>query len=241
VRDVPALNRGGPRSAARIATALAAADPVLARVIEAAGPYRLVPERDRSPYEHLTRAIAHQQLNGTAAATILRRFVALYGDGRFPEPQQVLSTPAEALRGCGFSMSKIAALHDLAARAIDGLVPDCDALDALDDAGIVARLTQVRGVGRWTVQMMLMFQLGRADVLPVDDFGVRNGFRLAYGLRALPSPAALAGFGARWAPHRTAAAWYLWRAVDLARANRLPAPLRPAPRLRRAAAARGRR
>jgi DNA-3-methyladenine glycosylase II len=242
---MPALKRPAPartvrRSLARICAALAAADPVLARVIEAAGPYRLMPERDRSPYEHLTRAIAHQQLNGTAAATILRRFVALYGDGRFPAPEEVLATPAEALRACGFSMSKIAALHDLAARALDGLVPDRDTLDALDDASIVARLTQVRGVGRWTVQMMLMFQLGRADVLPVDDFGVRSGFRLAYGLKAMPPPRALAGFGERWAPNRTAAAWYLWRAVDLAREGRLPPPLRPAPRLRKAAAARAR-
>lgn len=238
---MPALSRPASRSAARIAAALAASDPVLARVIEAAGPYRLVPERDRSPYEHLARAIAHQQLNGKAASIILRRFIALYGDGRFPAPQEVLATPVEALRACGFSQSKIAALRDLSARALEGVVPDRTALDALDDASIVARLTQVRGVGRWTVQMMLIFHLGRRDVLPVEDFGVRNGFRLAYGLGAPPAPRALAEFGVRWAPHRTAAAWYLWRAVDLARDGRLPPPPRPAPRLKRAAAARARR
>ncbi len=236
-----APGRGASRSRTGIAARLAAADPVLAGVIAAAGPYRLVPERDRSPYEHLARAIAHQQLSGSAAATILRRFVALYGEGRFPAPQEVLATPVPALRACGFSLAKVAALRDLAARALDGLVPDRDTLDALDDASIVARLTQVRGIGRWTVQMMLMFQLGRPDVLPVDDFGVRHGFRLAYGLRALPPPRALAVFGERWAPHRTAAAWYLWRAVDLARQGRLPPAPRPAPRLRTAAAARARR
>ncbi len=238
---MPAVSRRTPRAATRIAAALAARDPVLAAVIAAAGPYRPEVERDRSPYEHLARAIAHQQLTGKAAATILCRFVALYGAGRFPEPHEVLATPAAALRSCGFSGSKIAALRDLSARTLDGLVPDRDTLDTLDDASIVARLTQVRGVGRWTVQMMLMFQLGRPDVLPVDDFGVRNGFRLAYGLRALPAPRELAEFGARWAPHRSAAAWYLWRAVDLARAGRLPPAPRPAPRLSKAGAARARR
>jgi DNA-3-methyladenine glycosylase II len=206
---------------------------VLARVIEAVGPYRLEPQRDRSPYEHLSRAVAHQQLNGTAANTILRRFVALFGaDVSFPTPEQVLAAPTAALRGAGFSGSKILALRDLAAKALDGVVPQADVLDPLDDAAIIARLTTVRGIGRWTVEMMLMFQLGRRDVLPVDDFGVRNGFRLAYGLRKLPAPRALAAFGTRWAPHRTAAAWYLWRAVELAKESRLPRPPAPPPRLR---------
>ena len=209
------------------------ADPVLARVIEVVGPYRLEPQRDRSPYEHLSRAVAHQQLNGTAANTILRRFVASFGEGvSFPSPEQVLAAPTAALRGAGFSGSKILALRDLAAKALEGVVPQADELDPLDDVQIIERLTSVRGIGRWTVEMMLMFQLGRPDVLPVDDFGVRNGFRLAYGLRKLPAPRALAAFGARWAPHRTAAAWYLWRAVDLAKESRLPRPPAPPPRLR---------
>lgn len=212
---------------------LCAADPVLARVIDAVGPYELEPQRDRSPYEHLCRAVAHQQLNGTAANTILRRFVALFGaEDSFPAPGQVLAAPTTALRGAGFSGSKILALRDLAAKCIEGIVPPAADLDPLDDAEIIARLTQVRGIGRWTVEMMLMFQLGRPDVLPVDDFGVRNGFRLAYGLRKMPAPRALAAYGARWAPHRTAAAWYLWRAVDLQKESRLPAPPKPAPRLR---------
>jgi DNA-3-methyladenine glycosylase II len=235
---MPALTHG-PRTDARRVTrrasaALAAVDPVLARLIAAAGPCRLVPERDRTPWEHLARAIAHQQLHGAAAATILRRFVAVYGDGAsFPAPERVLETPTETLRGCGFSASKTAALQDLARHAVSGVVPDTATLDALDDAAIIARLTVIRGVGRWTVEMMLMFQLGRPDILPVDDFGVREGVRLAYGLRLQPAPRALAQWGARWAPWRSIAAWYLWRAVDLARAGALPAPLRPAPRLPR--------
>jgi DNA-3-methyladenine glycosylase II len=234
---MPALTRGTRRATA----ALAASDPVFARLIEAAGPCRLVPARDRTPWEHLARAIAHQQLNGTAAATILARFVALYGsDASFPTPVQVLATPPEDLRRCGFSGSKVAALQDLARHALGGVVPDTATLDALEDSAIIARLTVVRGVGRWTVEMMLMFQLGRPDILPVDDFGVREGVRVAYGLRQQPAPRALAQWGERWAPWRSVAAWYLWRAVDLARAGELPAPPRPAPRLPRIVRSRAR-
>ena len=132
--------------------------------------------------------------------------------------------PDGELRACGFSASKIAALKDLAAKALDGTVPDRTVLLELSDAEIVARLTQVRGIGCWTVEMLLMFQLRRPDVMPVDDFGVRNGFRLAYGLRAMPAPKQLAAYAARWAPYRSAAAWYLWRAVDLAKEGKLPQP-----------------
>ncbi|MEZ5458618.1 MAG: DNA-3-methyladenine glycosylase 2 family protein [Steroidobacteraceae bacterium] len=235
---MPALNdaslRALRRRQRRATAALAASDPVLARLIEAAGPCRLEPARDRPPWQHLARAIAHQQLNGNAAATILSRFVALYGDaGSFPTPGQLLATPVATLRGCGFSASKVAALQDLARHALDGVVPDTATLDALDDEAIVARLTVIRGIGRWTVEMLLMFQLGRPDVLPVDDFGVREGLRLAYGLRQQPAPRVLSQWGVRWAPWRSIAAWYLWRAVDLARAGKLPPPPRPAPRLPR--------
>jgi DNA-3-methyladenine glycosylase II len=128
------------------------------------------------------------------------------------------------MRAAGFSLAKIAALKDLARRTLEGTVPERASLEEIDDDEIIARITQVRGIGRWTVEMMLMFQLGRPDILPADDFGVRNGFRLAYGLRKMPPPRALAAFGERWRPHRTAAAWYLWRAVELARAGQLPAP-----------------
>lgn len=203
----------------------AACDPVMAALIRAAGPYRLAPETARSPFESLARAITHQQLNGIAAERILGRFVALCGNGAFPLPAAVIARPDHELRAVGLSFAKIASLKDLAAKAENGIVPHGAALVTLGDGEIIERLTQVRGIGRWTVEMLLIFQLGRPDVLPVDDFGVRNGFRLAYGLRGMPTPRALAAFGERWAPHRTAAAWYLWRAVELAKLGKLPAPL----------------
>jgi DNA-3-methyladenine glycosylase II len=203
---------------------LAKADPVLGGLIRAAGPYRHAPEADCEPFKILAQAIAHQQLNGTAANTILARLVASVGQGAFPRPEQVLAAPVEQVRAAGFSHAKIAALKDLASKALAGVVPDRAALEQLDDAAIIERLTQVRGVGRWTVEMLLMFHLGRPDVLPVDDFGVRAGFRAAYGLRALPHPKALAAWGERWKPYRSAAAWYLWRALELKRAGTLPAP-----------------
>lgn len=153
----------------------------------------------------------------------------------FPTPQQVLAAPESTLRAAGFSFAKIASLRDLAAKTLDGTVPDHETLDALDDETIIERLTHVRGIGRWTVEMMLIFQLGRQDVLPVDDFGVRNGFRLAYGLRKMPAPKPLAAYGERWGPYRSAAAWYLWRAVELHRDGKLPPPHEPVrlPRVRR--------
>jgi DNA-3-methyladenine glycosylase II len=203
---------------------LASVDPVMGGLIRAAGPYRLELESGCEPFQILAQAIAHQQLNGTAANTILARLIATCGSGTFPTPAQVLAAPAAQLRAAGFSFAKVAALKDLAARTLADEVPDRATLAQLDDEAIVARLTQVRGVGRWTVEMLLMFHLDRPDVLPVDDFGVRAGFRAAYGLRSLPHPRALAAWGERWRPYRSAAAWYLWRALELARAGTLPAP-----------------
>jgi DNA-3-methyladenine glycosylase II len=202
--------------------ALAHSDPVMARLIAAAGPCTIELRHERPPFETLASAIAHQQLNGVVAKRILARFTALYAPAEFPEPAAVLATADEALRGAGFSFSKIRALRDLADKVVSGVVPTLAELHTLDNEAIIERITQVRGIGRWTVEMMLMFQLGRPDVLPVDDFGVCNGFRLAYGLKGMPRPRALAEFGARWAPHRSLAAWYLWRAVDLAREKKLP-------------------
>lgn len=199
-------------------------DPVMAALARAAGPYRLEVRAEHSPFESLTRAIANQQLSSLVAKRILDRFVALFGSEAFPVPEAVLRRPDAELRAVGFSYAKIASIKDLASKAQSGLVPESHVLHTLEDAEIIERLTQVRGIGRWTVEMLLMFQLGRPDVLPVDDFGVRNGFRLAYGLRGLPTPRALASFGERWAPHRSAAAWYLWRAVDLSKGGQLPAP-----------------
>jgi DNA-3-methyladenine glycosylase II len=203
---------------------LSRADPVLAELIRAVGPCRLAPEGDCHPFQTLARAIAHQQLNGTAANTILGRLVNSCGAGVFPTPQQVLAASIESLRSAGFSFAKIAALRDLAEKTIGAVVPDTAILLELSDEEIITRLTQVRGIGRWTVEMLLVFQLGRPDVLPVDDFGVRSGFQAAYGLRRLPRPQALAAWGERWRPYRTTAAWYLWRAIELKRAGTLPPP-----------------
>lgn len=223
---------------ARALAHLSSADPTLGAIIRAVGPSRLVPEVDCEPFQALVRAIAHQQLHGRAANRILARFAESCGDGGFPSAQAVLIATDDTLRAAGFSFSKIAAVKDLAAKTVAGIVPGRQALLALDDAEIIARLTQVRGIGRWTVQMLLIFQLGRPDVLPVDDFGIRNGFRLAYGLRKMPDPRAVAGYGERWGPYRSTAAWYLWRAVELDRAGGLPEPAErirlPAPRRRRA-------
>jgi DNA-3-methyladenine glycosylase II len=194
----------------------------MAALIRAAGPWELAPERRRQPYEALLRAIAHQQLNGKAASTILGRFFLLYDGNRCPTPDELLATPDDALRAAGFSRSKVASLKDIAAKALDGTVPPRRVVARMPDGAVIERLTAVRGVGRWTVEMLLLFTLGRPDVLPVGDFGVRNGFRLAYGRRQMPSPSALERYGARWAPYRSTAAWYLWRAVDLHREGRLP-------------------
>jgi DNA-3-methyladenine glycosylase II len=203
---------------------LTRADAVLGNLIRAVGPCRLEPADDCHPFQSLAQAIAHQQLNGTAANTILGRLIRSCGQGAFPTPQRVLAASIETLRAAGFSFAKVAALRDLAEKTLAAVVPDAATLRELSDEEIIARLTQVRGVGRWTVEMLLMFQLGRPDVLPVDDFGVRSGFQAAYGLTRLPHPRALAAWGERWKPYRSTAAWYLWRAMELKRAGTLAAP-----------------
>jgi DNA-3-methyladenine glycosylase II len=205
---------------------LAKVDPILANLIRAAGKFTHTTSAQHTPFHSLARAIAHQQLNGTAAESIFGRFVGLY-PAAVLEAELVLATPDDKLRAVGLSFAKIASIKDLAAKTLEGVVPPSEILHTLADDEIVERLTQVRGIGRWTVEMMLMSRLGRSDVLPVDDFGVRNGFRLAYGLRGMPTTRALGEFGARWAPYRSVAAWYLWRAVDLHRAGKLPAPATP--------------
>lgn len=210
-------------------------DPVMAGLIKAAGPVRLGTHPARAPFEALARAIAHQQLHGVAAERILARLIALNADTAFPTPEQMLAATDAQLRAVGFSFAKVAALKDLARKSLAGVVPAAPMLDSLSDAQIIERLITIRGIGRWTVEMLLIFQLRRPDVLPIDDFGVRNGFRLAYRLRGMPTPRGLAAFGERWGPHRSTAAWYLWRAVELARADRLPRCPR-APRVAVAAA-----
>ena len=196
---------------------LSAADPVMKKLIAEIGACQLEPEKQRSPFQSLVQAVAHQQLNGTAANTILARFTKLFPQKRFPQPADLTSVTDEQIRACGFSFAKIKALRDLAAKTLDGTIPSSRKIEKMSDEEIITRLTEARGVGRWTVEMLLIFQLGRPDVLPVDDFGVRNGFRLAYKKRAMPKPKALLEFGRRWQPHRTAAAWYLWRTADAAK------------------------
>jgi DNA-3-methyladenine glycosylase II len=194
-------------------------DRVLKRVIRQIGPCTLRPVR-REPYEALVRAIAHQQVHGRAAEAILGRFVALYPGHDFPPAAAVLDTPAEALRGCGLSGSKVAAIRDIAEKTAGGLVPSLAVAARLSDARLIERLVAIRGVGRWTVEMLLIFTLGRRDVLPVDDFGVREGWRVATGAEAQLRPKELAEIGEAWAPFRSVAAWYLWRAADAAKASR---------------------
>jgi DNA-3-methyladenine glycosylase II len=195
-------------------------DPVMRRLIREVGPFTLTPRPKRSPFESLVRAIAYQQLHEKAAECILRRFVDLFPTGRFPRPTDLLTMNEQAIRGVGFSRAKVAALRDLAAKTLDGTVPTGAIVRKLDDESIIERLIAVRGIGRWTVEMLLIFQLGRADVLPVDDFGVRNGFRIAYGRHSMPKPNEVWRYGERWKPYRTAAAWYLWRAADRAKESR---------------------
>ena len=194
--------------------------PVMRRLIRTHGPCALVPEMKRSPFESLATAVAHQQLNGTAAETILGRFRALFPRKRFPTAGQLADVTDDALRACGFSWAKIAALRDIAAKTLDGTVPTSRAIRAMPDEEIIERLVQVRGVGRWTVEMLLIFKLGRLDVLPADDFGVRNGYRIAFGLAEMPKPKELLALGEHWRPHATTAAWYLWRAADAAKEKR---------------------
>jgi len=196
-------------------------DPAFAALIRRVGPFTLKAEQ-RSLYEALVRAISHQQLHGNAARAIMGRFVAMFPDTPFPLPEQVLITDEIKLRECGFSLSKIAAIRDICAKTLDGTVPHRRTAIRLTNEALIERLTSIRGVGRWTVEMMLIFTLGRPDILPVDDFGVRDGYRRLYGLEKQPKPRALAEIGQAWAPWRSIAAWYLWRAADEGKRSKNP-------------------
>jgi len=194
---------------------LTRSDRVLRRLIREVGPCTLKPKNHRTPFRALVESITYQQLNGTAAATIFGRVKALYPGRGFPRPEDLLATPDEQLRAAGLSRAKVAAFKDLARHTISGVVPSARAIRKLTDAEIVERLTVVRGIGPWTVEMLLIFNLGRLDVWPVADFGVRKGFARAYGLKKLPTPKELAPLGEKWRPYRTIAAWYFWRATEL--------------------------
>jgi DNA-3-methyladenine glycosylase II len=189
-------------------------DKILGRLIRRIGPCTIEVKNGRSPFEALVQSVAYQQLNGTAAATILGRVKALYPGRRFPTPHDLLATPDERLRGAGLSRAKTAAIKDIASKTVEGVVPTPRAIAKMNDEDILDALTAVRGVGPWTVEMLLIFTLGRTDVLPATDYGVRKGFALTYGWADLPKPKELLAFGERWRPHRTTAAWYLWRALD---------------------------
>jgi len=190
------------------------ADPPLGAFIRRFGPFGLKRPSLRSPYEALARAIIYQQLNGRAAATILARVQALGRAGRFPGPEELLAVPEESLRKAGLSRGKAASLRDLAAKTVDGTVPSLREIRSLPDEEIIRRLDPIRGIGRWTVEMLLIFQLARPDVLPADDFGVRKGLARILGKKKLPSPREVLRRGERCRPFRTVASWYLWRACE---------------------------
>ena len=186
----------------------------MAELIARSRRYNIAPAVSIRPFDALAESIAYQQLSGKAAATIFGRVRALYPKQKWLNPEQLLATPDETLRAAGLSRAKTAALKDLAAKTIDGTVPAGRALIRMSDDEIVTRLTAVRGIGRWTVEMLLLFDLGRPDVWPVDDYGVRKGFAKTFRRRQLPTPKQLMKLGEKWRPYRSMAAWYFWRALD---------------------------
>lgn len=218
-----------PYDAEEAVKALSGADKGLARLIERAGPFTLRLPAQQSPFEALLRSILYQQLHGKAAAAIHARLLSSFepvcGLGKHPSAQHVLECPNEQLRAAGLSHNKALALRDLAARTVDGTVPSLARIKRMTDEEIIEHLTQVRGIGRWTVEMFLMFRLGRPDVLPVSDYGVRKGFALTFQSfkpdqkitpDLLPEPAVMERRARKWVPWRSVASWYLWRACDLA-------------------------
>jgi 3-methyladenine DNA glycosylase/8-oxoguanine DNA glycosylase len=188
------------------------ADDVLARVIERVGPCRFRPRSKGTHFDALLRSIVYQQLSGKAAGTILDRVLALYG-GRYPRPADLLDTTDEALRGAGLSRQKLAYLRDLATKVHTGDVP-LARVGRMADDDVIAQLTRVNGIGRWTAQMFLMFRLGRPDVLPEFDLGIQTAIQRAYDLPKRPAPAEVLRIGATWRPHATIASWYLWRSLE---------------------------
>ncbi|SCW95285.1 DNA-3-methyladenine glycosylase [Pseudomonas sp. NFACC05-1] len=190
---------------------LASLDEDWRRHVEAIGPCLLQPKPARDPYEALVRAIAYQQLHAKAGDAILGRLLALFPAQTFPHPRQILATDVAQLRGCGFSASKIATIQGIAQATLDGVVPDYATARAMEDEALIERLVSLRGVGRWTVEMLLIYSLERPDILPADDFGVREGYRRLKGLERQPSRKQMIEIGLAWSPYRTVAAWYLWR------------------------------
>ena len=199
---------------------LSRTDPVMGALIRRTGPCTIRIQKRWSPFQSLVRAVVYQQLHGRAAAAIFGRLVALFEGPGFPSPKAMLAMSTKRMRGAGLSRAKVRAIKDIARKAEAGVVPARRVIARLGDDEIVERLIAARGVGRWTVEMLLIFTLGRQDVLPADDYGVRDGYRASYGLKALPTPKTLLAYGERWRPHRSTAAWYLWRAAEHAKAQK---------------------
>jgi DNA-3-methyladenine glycosylase II len=195
---------------------LAACDDRLKALIGEMIPFEIDISEAQSPYEALLESIAYQSISGKAAATIYGRVKALGSSGRAPTPQEMLRLPARKLRKAGLSGAKVLAMKDLAKKTIEGVVPTLEDAQKLSDEELVARLVSVRGIGAWTVEMFLIFRLGRPDVLPIHDLGVKKGWSVAYGKKHMPRPAELLAFGERWRPYRTVASWYMWRAFERA-------------------------
>jgi DNA-3-methyladenine glycosylase II len=201
-----------PEVACRLLTE---ADPRLGELIARAGPFSMRPRPTQSLFAALARSIVYQQLSGRAAETILGRVIQTLGRRPFPAPRDLLQVPPERLRQAGLSAAKTAALKDLAAKTLDGTIPSLARVRTMEDEEIIEHLTAVRGIGRWTVEMLLIFRLGRPDVLPITDLGVRKGFGLWFRRGKLPEHTALIRRGERWRPYRSVASWYLWRALEL--------------------------
>jgi len=195
---------------------LAERDECLKRLIADTIPFRMDQDPLQSPYEALLEAIAYQSISGKAAATIYGRIKALSATGRAPTPQEMLKLRRPVLRKAGLSGAKILAMKDLAQKTIDGIVPTLEQAEKLSDEELVERLVSVRGIGAWTVEMFLIFRLGRPDVLPIHDLGVKKGWSVTYGKKHMPKPKELLAFGERWRPYRTVASWYMWRAFERA-------------------------
>jgi DNA-3-methyladenine glycosylase II len=191
-------------------------DETLRALIAEAPPFQIDVADAQSPYEVLLESIVYQSISGKAAATIFGRIKALGSDGRPPSPPQMLSIPSPKLRKAGLSGAKVLAMKDLAKKALAGIVPTHDEALKLSDEELVERLVSVRGIGAWTVEMFLIFRLGRPDVLPIHDLGVKKGWSVAYGKKHMPKPKELLKFGKRWRPYRTVASWYMWRAFERA-------------------------
>jgi DNA-3-methyladenine glycosylase II len=211
-----AQNSTLPFDLAEAMKCLAEGDECLKRLIDETAAFEPEIEEGQSPYEALLEAIAYQSISGKAAATIFGRIKALSGNGRAPTPEQMLKVRAPALRKAGLSGAKILAMKDLARKTLAGVVPTLEQAHQMSDEELVERLISVRGIGAWTVEMFLIFRLGRPDVLPIHDLGVKKGWSIAYGKKRMPKPRELLAFGERWRPYRTVASWYMWRAFERA-------------------------